>query len=289
MTEIVNLNKKDWPPLLKEIPDPPKELYLKGILPDFNKLWLTVIGPRRPSQQAMMICRQFISSLTGQDVVIISGLALGIDGLAHQVALENNLPTLAIPGSGLSDKVLYPARHRLLAKKIISSAGGLLSEYTPETPAAPYTFPRRNRLMAGMAQKILVIEAGEKSGTLITARLGLEYNRDILVVPGSIFSPLSLGTNRLIKDGAEPILSIDDLKESLGLKNPNCDKILENKTDSDLSPEEKIIKDIIARNNLPIDEIISQSGLEASHVLTIISNLEIKKIIADSGGLFHLL
>ncbi|HDQ16528.1 MAG TPA: DNA-protecting protein DprA [Candidatus Vogelbacteria bacterium] len=288
MVEIIKLDKKLWPPLFNEIPDPPKELYLKGALPDFNKLWLTIIGPRRPSQQAMVICRQFIDSLAGQEIVIVSGLAIGIDGLAHQVALENNLPTVAIPGSGLSDRVLYPARHKLLANKIISAGGGLLSEYSPETPAAPYTFPRRNRLMAGIAHKVLVIEAGEKSGTLITARLGLEYNKDILVVPGSIFSPLSAGTNRLIKEGAEPILSADDLKESLGFKNSHNEKS-DNKMNLDLSPEEKIIKNIIARNNLPIDEIISKSNLEASQVLMAISNLEIKKIIADSGGLFHLL
>jgi DNA processing protein len=143
--------------------------------------------------------------LAGYPIGIVSGLALGIDAFAHEAALRAGLYTLAVPGSGLGDQVLYPASNRRLADRIVDGGGGLLSELSPDTRAALWTFPQRNRLMAGMCAATLLIEAGEKSGTLITARMAVDYNRELLVVPGSIFSPTSRGCHQFLKLGATPV------------------------------------------------------------------------------------
>ena len=212
------LTLKDFPSLLKETPQLPKQLFIEGEFPRENEnIFLTVVGPRKISSYGQETCRYLIGGLIGQPVVIVSGLAIGTDTLAHKTALETGLKTLAIPGSGLDQSVIYPAQNQRLAKEILKEGGCLLSEYEPKTRAATYTFPERNRLMAGISKATLIIEAAEKSGTLITARLATEYNRDLLVVPGSIFSINSKGTNSLIRQGATPITSPKDLLEALGL------------------------------------------------------------------------
>ena len=191
---------QEIPPILKEIPQPPKFLYSVGQLPDWQKeILLCVVGSRKYSAYGHDAIEKIILGLTGYPITIVSGLALGIDTLAHQFALSAGLKTLAWPGSGLNPKVIYPSTNYRLAEKILIEGGCLLSEYEPNQPATLYTFPRRNRLMAGLAKATLIIEAGAKSGTLITARLATEYNRDVLAVPGSIFSPNSYGSNWLIR------------------------------------------------------------------------------------------
>src|SRR3990167_7120394 len=202
-----------------EMADPPKELYLEGILPNPNEfVYLTVVGSRKMTRYGQEACDFLIHGLAGYPIVIVSGLAIGTDTIAHKSALDTGLPTIAIPGSGLDRAVLHPQSNYRLADHILETDGALLSELPPTAPAGIHTFPRRNRIMAGLSKAILIVEAGEKSGTLITARLGLDYNREVGVVPGSIFSPQSHGTNQLIRQGATPITSSADILELLGFK-----------------------------------------------------------------------
>ena len=210
------LSLEEFPPQLLEIPQPPKELWLAGVLPSPETVLLAVVGARKHSPYGREACEMLIESLRGYDIAIVSGLALGIDSIAHETAMKAGLPTIAVPGSGLDPKVLYPRSHLRLAERILQNGGALLSEFVPDTAAAPWTFPQRNRIMAGLARATLIIEAEEKSGTLITARLATDYNRDVFAVPGSIFSSLSKGPNKLIELGATPIRSSEDILQALG-------------------------------------------------------------------------
>ncbi len=276
--EIKILKENEWPARLKEIPDPPKKLYVKGSLPSEDCIWLCVVGSRKFTPYGREVCEAILDGLRGQKVVIVSGLALGIDSIAHRKALEIGLPTVAVPGSGLSSKVLYPSSHRQLAEKIVEMGGCLLSEFEPDFEATPYSFPQRNRIMAGLSSAVLLIEAEEKSGTLITARLAADYNRDVLAVPGSIFSKSSSGTNMLIKLGAYVVQSSADLKDILGLK-----EISQEEKFNDCTEEEKIFVEIL-REPLPKDELIRQSGFSPSQAQIILSTMEIKGMIKESLG-----
>jgi len=211
------LPSSDFPALLQEIPQPPKKLWATGALPDPNLKLLAVVGSRDYTSYGQQVVTTLIGQLAGQPIGIVSGLALGIDALAHEAALSNQLYTLAVPGSGLDERVLYPATNRRLARRIIEAGGGLLSELSPTTPAAKWTFPQRNRLMAGMCHATLLIEAAEKSGTLITARLATDYNREVLAVPGSIFSKTTRGGHQFIKLGATPVTCGEDILDALQL------------------------------------------------------------------------
>lgn len=217
MVQVIKL-LHEIPERLREISDPPKKLYLEGDLPKGEFKYLAVVGSRNFSTYGKAVCEEIISGLAGYPIVIISGLALGIDAIAHESALRHRLLTMALPGSGISEKAIAPRTNYLLSRKILQAGGCVMSEFEPETQAAIWTFPRRNRIMAGLCDAVLLIEAKEKSGTLITARLAMEYNRDVLVVPGEIFSENSRGTNKLLLDGAHPCLGAKQVLEMLGFK-----------------------------------------------------------------------
>src|SRR3989344_374211 len=204
--ELKLLSPREPPPLLREIPDPPKRLHLRGQLPSTEHKWLAVVGSRAISSYGRQAVRHLIEGLRGYPVVIVSGLAYGTDAEAHKAALEAGLPTVAVPGSGLDWDVLYPRANVGLAREILKAGGALLSEEKPETKAADYTFPKRNRIMAGLCRAVLIIEAKEQSGSLITARLTVEYNRELLVVPGSIFCEKSKRTQQFLRIVAIPFL-----------------------------------------------------------------------------------
>jgi DNA processing protein len=201
-------------PLLKkfrEIPDPPKEIYFRGNFPGEHFHFLAVVGSRNISSYGKDAVKKLIAGLRGQNICIISGLALGTDGEALVAALENNLPTIAIPGSGLGEKKIMPRTNKNIADKILDSGGLLMSEFPEDYNTGVWSFPARNRIMAALADAVLIIEAGEKSGTLITARLAVEYNKDVLCVPGQIFSENSVGTNTLIANGARLVQNSSDI------------------------------------------------------------------------------
>ena len=280
--KIEKLTKNKFPKLLLEIDDPPKKLYIRGMMPDKESLFLSFVGSRKATDYGRRACIKIIEQLAGYPVVIVSGLALGIDSIAHKVALDVGLPTIAVPGSGLNDNVIYPASHRALAKEILQKKGALISEYEPEFKATSWSFPQRNRIMAGISQGVIVVEAEERSGTLITARLGLEYNREVCAVPGSIFSATSKGANNLIKQGAFPITSGKDIKEIFGL----LSKTKKKKGNLDLSPEERKLIDIL---NEPMSKnrLADISDLPISKVNIAISSLELKGLVSESGGVIY--
>lgn len=280
--EIKRLAQKDFPRGLLEIPDPPRRLFLRGALPEADKLLLTVVGSRKCTRYGEEAARAIITGLAGYPFAIVSGLALGIDGIAHRAALEAGLEAVAIPGSGLDDSVLYPRAHLRLAHNILDSGGALLSEMEPCERAAPHTFPKRNRLMAGMSGATLVVEADERSGSLITARLALEYNRDVLAVPGTIFSRSSRGTNALIRDGATPVAAAEDVLRHFGLESAG-------RTISDanpLPPNERLLLECLCEPRSR-DELVKMLKLPVSEVSVLVTELEVKGLIKNDSGVFH--
>lgn len=276
------LENEEIPKMLREIADAPKKIYMQGKLPPPDTKILCVVGSRKYTQYGKDTCEKLISGLRGYNICIVSGLALGIDGIAHKAALDAGLKTIAIPGSGLDRSVLYPSTHKQLAEKILEKGGALISEFEPKFRATPYSFPQRNRIMAGMSHAVLVIEAEIKSGTLITSKFATEYNRDVLTVPGSIFSKNSEGPNMLIRLGATPVRSSEDILEALGFKVSETPQNLELKY-SDCSEEELLVVKIL---NEPIekDELIRQMKMSVSKASTVISIMEIKGLIKESMG-----
>jgi DNA processing protein len=208
----------EFPPLLAEIPEPPEHLWLEGALPHPELKLLAVVGSRQYTDYGKQVVEHLIGGLAGYPVGIVSGLALGIDSLAHEAALRHGLYTVAVPGSGLDHAVLYPASHKRLASCIVKAHGGLLSEFPPTMRAAKWTFTQRNRIMAGMSHATILIEAAEKSGTLITARMAVDYNRELLVVPGNIFARTAYGVHQFLKLGATPVTTANDILTALGIE-----------------------------------------------------------------------
>lgn len=216
--KLKTLSFREFPALLKEIPDPPELLYIEGAEIPEDGIRIAVVGSRKFTDYGKRATEKIIAELAPYNVTIVSGCALGIDSIAHNAALKNNLYTIGVPGSGLDKSVFYPSSNYFLKEKILKSGGTMISEFEPDQGATKWMFPKRNRIMAGISHAVLVIEATPKSGTLITARLGLEYNREVFAVPGSIFSEASRGANELIRTGASPVLSAADIIEELNLK-----------------------------------------------------------------------
>jgi DNA processing protein len=271
---------------LLELHDVPDALYIAGSLPEVTldeygratPRILTVIGSRKYTSYGNTAVQKLLSSLAGQPVVILSGLALGIDGLSHESALKNKLTTIAIPGSGLDAKVIYPRTHLHLAEDIVEQGGALLSEFAPDMQAAQWTFPARNRLMAALSDAVLVIEATEKSGTLITARQALELGRDIGAVPGDIFSDSSSGTNMLIKEGAYMIRNSDDLYDLLHIARAHVEAV-----QMQFSDEEAILLAHLAEP-MEKDTLLVQSQLSPQQFLMALSSLEMKGCVQETFG-----
>ncbi|MBX4198539.1 DNA-processing protein DprA [Candidatus Parcubacteria bacterium] len=276
------LKKKEFPEHLLQIPDPPDQLYLEGTLPPAGSKILCVVGSRKNTQYGRDVCEKLISSLRGKHVSIVSGLALGIDTIAHKAALAAGLHTLAVPGSGLDRKVIYPHSNRRFADTILESGGGLLSEFDPDFTSIQWAFPKRNRIMAAMSHAVLIIEAERKSGTLITARLASDYNKDVLVIPGSIFTKNSEGPHLLLRIGATPITSVEDLHEALGLGTLFDPANRADRYD-DCGDQEKLILEIL-QDPQPRDELIRALDIPTHEANILLSLLEMKGHIKESLG-----
>jgi len=275
--DIKILKPNYFPAAFRQIPYQPKELYLMGELPPDDFLFLGVVGTRKFSNYGKEVCERIIGGLAGHNFVIVSGLAIGIDSIAHRAALDNKLITIAVPGSGLDENVLHPHSNRKLAKEIVDSGGCLLSEFPPKMPAGLHTFPQRNRIIAGLCKGVLVIEAPEKSGALITAAFALDFNRDVFAVPGSVFNENSVGTNRLIKMGATPVVSGDDILEAYGIE------VEQKNLKFDFSPIEQ---KVLAAISEPIekDELIRKLGMPPQEINPIITMMQINGIIKESNN-----
>jgi len=279
--DIKILKFEEFPELLKEITDPPKQLFIRGNFPDEKEnKFLCVVGSRKYTPYGKEACKKIIEGLAGYPIVIVSGLAIGIDSVGHNSALNVGLKTIAVPGSGLDDSVLYPSLNKNLAKKILEKGGALISEFEPNFKATPWSFPQRNRIMAGISHAVLVIEAEKISGTLITSRLATEYNRDVMTIPGSIFSKNSEGPHVLLRTGATPIICSGDILNFFDFKSEKKDKkeILK-----DLSGDEIRIIELL-REPITKDELIRKLGMPINSVNILLSAMELKGLISEKMG-----
>lgn len=278
---IRDFPKGEWPELLHEIPDRPTQLRLWGVPPVAGNKYLAVVGSRKYTTYGRDMCRSIILGLRGEPITIISGLALGIDSIAHRSAMDAGLQTIAIPGSGLDRSVLHPRSHVGLAEEIVASGGGLISEMDDTQPAGVWAFPKRNRIMAGMSHAILIVEAERKSGTLITSRLATEYNRDVGAIPGPLTSPTSDGPHMLMRMGAAVIRDESDVLELLGLHRKDEDRKLLDV--AELSSEENVFIKLLESPS-PRNYLIRKSKLPTSQANAVLSLLEIKGLICEKLG-----
>jgi DNA processing protein len=276
------LTESEHPSLLREIPEPPTTLYVRGALPPLDTKLLAVVGSRNYSNYGKQVVEHLVEGLRGYPIAIVSGLALGIDALAHEAAMRAHLYTLAIPGSGLDDTVLYPRQHVRLAHRILDAGGGLLSEFEPYFYATKWSFPQRNRIMAGISHATLMIEASEKSGTLITARLATDYNRELLVVPGNIFHEQSHGTHQFLKLGATPVTSSEDILEALHIERKN---VSATSASTASSAEEAVLAAL--SSPLDRDALIRTLGLPTEEANVLFMHMELTGLIRESNGVFY--
>ncbi len=281
---IRELASEEWPSQLREIPQQPKKLWLEGTLPPAGTRFLTVVGSRAMTRYGEEACQRLVSGLAGYPVSIVSGLALGVDTCAHKAALAVGLHTLAVPGSGLGESVLYPRSNRAFAKEILEKGGGLLSEYPPDTASRIHFFPERNRLMVGLADAVLVIEAGEKSGTLITARLAADYNRELLCIPHRIGDSHAFGPHLFIRLGAtlvtEPLHILEALK--IAPRETSSHSV----SPADLEETELSIWQALDEPKTR-DEILRAGSAGAGDILTALVSLEIRGLIREEFGAWH--
>lgn len=249
---ILPLTSALYPKLLSEISAPPPVIFVKGDPLTLSEPQVAIVGSRNASLEALDCAKQFAGAIVQHNYVVTSGLALGVDGYAHHGAIEAKGKTIAVLGSGL-DKI-YPAKHRLLAQRIIDN-GALVSEFRPDAPPRAENFPRRNRIISGLSTGVLVVEAAERSGSLITARYANEQGREVFALPGSIQNPTAKGTNGLIKAGAKLVSSPDDIFDEIGAL-----------TECAISHQPSLFEQEVITEQLPFPEVFATVGSEATPV-----------------------
>ncbi len=279
---IITRIDDDYPKAFNELADPPLAFWIKGTLEPRDRLGLAVVGPRRPSAYGHRQAHRLGSALARLGTCLISGLARGIDTVAHEAALGANARTIAVLGSGF-DK-LYPDENRPLAERIANGHGAVISEFPMAMPPSAGTFPRRNRLVAALGLATLVVEAGNRSGALITARLAMELGREVLVIPGPIDNPECAGSNQLIRDGATLVASLDHILEEveplLTLANGmNGGGPIENPRATALSGREKQIYLLLDDAPRTIDELVRVGGVPPSAVSATLLSLELRRLV----------
>lgn len=284
---VITIEDELYSKLLSEIYDPPQLLYYKGELTKEDEFSLAIIGTRKYTTYGKQVVETIAKDLAQNNMTIVSGMALGIDALAHNATLEVSGRTIAVLGSGLDQQSIYPSSNRYLAQKIIDSGGAIISEFPLGTPPLPHHFPQRNRIIAGLTLGALVIEAGEKSGALITARLALEQNREVFAVPGHIYSPTSAGTNQLIKQGAKVVTSATDVMEALDLV--HVTSYIESKKIIPDTEEEKIIISQLSHEPLHINELIRLTELDTGIINSTLTIMEMKGMVKNLGGMQYVL
>lgn len=281
---MITFKDFSYPPLLREIPSAPYILYIKSDLElskIFSEPMIAVVGSRKMTSYGKQVAYSFSRELALAGISVVSGMALGVDAEAHLGALEAKGKTIAILGSGLDDKNIGPKTNFNLSRKIINS-GALVSDFPIDTESLPAYFPARNRLMAGLTLGTLVVEAAASSGSLITANLALEFNREVFSVPGPIFSPSSEGTNNLLRSGAKLVTSIKDILEELHLeKRKEIEKARNIIPDSE---EEKIILEKLGSEPVHIDNLVKLTKLKTATVASTLVMMEMKGIAKDIGG-----
>jgi DNA processing protein len=276
---ILKISDALYPPLLREIKNPPQLLYCAGDLSLLKTRCVAVVGSRKITAYGRRIAAKVAGRLAACGVTVVSGMAIGIDGISHRSALDAGGKTIAVLGNGLD--VMYPAANRDLKKDILRT-GLLLSEYPPGTRGTKFTFPQRNRIISGLSEATVVIEAGLNSGSLITAALANEQGRPVYGVPGNIDNVTSLGVNMLIRDGAQPLIAADDLLADLQV---DRSAVVQQELKSVTGAEEQQILALLARGSeVTVDQLAAMTGLTAGRINGLVSVLEMKGLVMTALG-----
>jgi len=281
---ILSIEDKQYPEYLRETFDPPLVLYCAGKVETLKEPAISIVGARKPTPYGRAVAERLAEDLAVRGMVVVSGMARGIDSIAHWGALKGG-KTIAVLGSGLEN--IYPREHRMLFEKIIET-GAVVTEFPPKSPPLGHHFPLRNRVISGLSLALLVVEATRRSGSLISARLALEQNREVMAVPGNTTSELSQGTNWLIKTGAKLVETWEDVAEEL--PSPIKEKLLSTKAEVkeksvSMTLQERKIFDLIKADSLiHIDELVERSEFSVSEILSILLNLELKGLVFQRPG-----
>ncbi len=281
MDEIkeIKITDEHYPAELKKIPSAPNILYYRGEFLKPDELCLAIVGTRRASPYGKQVTLDLTRDISEEQITIVSGLAPGIDTFAHQTCVENKKRTIAVLGTGLDEKSIYPQQNVSLAENIIKQGGCLISEYPPGTPGYPNNFRQRNRIISGLSLGVVVVEAKEKSGSLITANFAKLQNKKLFAVPGPIYTLNSQGPNKIIKEGGTLVESAQDIFDVLGIEKQKVAPKEETK-----NPTEKAILLAIKEEALYIDKIIEKTKLPAPTVATTLALLEISGKVRNLGG-----
>ncbi len=282
--EVVTLVDAAYPPLLKQVPDAPPLLYVLGSLRPADQLALAVVGTRRASPYGKQVCERLVSEVAGRGVTIVSGLARGIDAVAHRAALDAGGRTIAVIGCGVD--VVYPPEHAGLSREIAAN-GAVISDYPLGSTPDAGNFPARNRIISGMSRATLVVEAGETSGALITATYAVEQGRDVLAVPGSIFASGCIGTNRLIQQGAKLVQGVEDIFDELNVT--TVGQQLEFRALAPDDPVERSLLAVLTGEPTHVDEIVRLVDLPVSTVSGALALLELKGMARHVGGMHYVM
>ncbi|GAA6205523.1 DNA-processing protein DprA [Thalassotalea sp. SU-HH00458] len=291
--KVIPFDHADYPQKLKEIYDPPLVLFVKGDSKVLNHPQLAIVGSRNVSVHGRETAYQFAHELSEQEIVVTSGLALGVDAHAHKGAVDNKSATIAVIATGID--LCYPARHKNLVKKIIENGGAIVSEFLPNTPPKSGHFPKRNRIISGMSAGVLIIEAAMRSGSLITARFALEQNRDVFAVPGNINNPQIKGCHWLIKQGAKLVEELADIMEEVSFDSKNSldlrlkqSRNKEKEKESKKSCDQDLFNDSLLASVgyeiTPVDTVVSRSKLPTDVVLTRLTMLELRGLVSAVPG-----
>ena len=283
MQEIkkIEIEDKEYPKVLKKIEDPPKVLYFRGNFDITKKPCFAIVGTRRCSSYGKQVALEIAGDLATAGLVIVSGMAQGIDTFSHKGCLERRGKTIAVLGTGLDEKSIYPQTNLELARKIIETGGVLISEYPTGFHGSKITFPQRNRIIAGLSLGTLIIEAKKRSGALITAHWARKQEKTVFAVPGPVHSLNSWGPNYLIKKGAKLVTSVNDILEELNLS-PNSE--ISKRQIKGETIEENVILEALKEENMCIDKIIEKTNLAPATVASTLTVLEIKNKVRNLGG-----
>lgn len=284
--KVLTWDSDDYPRYLRETPAPPPVLYVAGELLETDQWAVAVVGTRRLSAYGKQMTRELVAGLVRNNVTIVSGLALGIDGIAHKTAVEMGGRTLGVLGSGID--CLYPPKHRNLARRIIKERrGAIISDYPLGTQPEGKNFPPRNRIISGLSLGVLVIEAGERSGALITANYALEQNREVFALPGNVNSRASAGTNRLIQQGAKLVVSYEDILEELNLTMAPQQMVVQMAVPE--TNEEATLLEHLSPEPSHVDELSRASGMDSAKVSSTLALMELKGMVQQVGGMRYVL
>jgi DNA processing protein len=283
---VLTLDDPDYPALLRELPDSPPVLYVKGTLLDADRWAVALVGTRRATVYGREMTARLVAPLVHAGITIVSGLALGIDAAAHKAALDAGGRTIAVLACGID--IVYPPEHRKLAAAVADN-GALVTEFPPGTPPEGKNFPVRNRVISGLSLGVVVVEAPESSGALLTADCAAEQGRDVFAVPGKVTSPASLGANRLIQAGAKLVIGAEDVMDELNLTRTAVETSVLVETIAPSDPTEAALAGHLSDEPLHIDDLCRLTGLPIMQVSSALALMELKGMVRRAEGMHYIL